>query len=115
MFFDDPAFACYAMHKQSIEDFIDELEERDDPIDEYYRKERLAVMNDINDLYEDSYKEFYLKKCADYEDLMQQFEYELMVNEDLNQIVKGYQLLVKDTHIIDEMNEFIKIRQRICS
>ena len=36
----------------------------------------------------------------------------LMVNEDLNQIVKGYQLLVKDSHIIDEMNEFIKIRQK---
>lgn len=74
--------------------------------------ERQGKINDINDLYEDGYKELYLKKCADYEDLMQQFEYELMVNEDLNQIVKGYQLLVKDSKIIDEMNEFIKIRQK---
>lgn len=85
---------------------------KNDPIEEYYRKEREAVMNDINDLYEDSYKELYLKKCADYEDLLQQFDYELMRNEDLNQIVAGYQLLVKDSHIIDEMNEFIKIRQK---
>lgn len=83
----------------NIDDFIDE-------------QPRQGTINDINDLYEDSYKELYLKKCADYEDLMQQFEYELMVNEDLNQIVKGYQLLVKDSHIIDEMNEFIKIRQK---
>lgn len=75
-------------------------------------EERQGTINDINDLYEDSYKELYLKKCADYEELMQQFQYELMVNEDLNQIVKGYQLLVKDSHIIDEMNEFIKIRQK---
>ena len=74
--------------------------------------ERQGTMNDIENLYEDSYKELYLKKCADYEDLMQQFQYELMANEDLNQIVKGYQLLVKDSHIIDEMNEFIKIRQK---
>lgn len=81
----------------------------DDFIDEHSRQ---GTINDINDLYEDSYKELYLKKCADYEDLMQQFQYELMVNEDLNQIVKGYQLLVKDSHIIDEMNEFIKIRQK---
>lgn len=75
-------------------------------------EERQGTINDINDLYEDGYKELYLKKCGDYEDLMQQFEYELMVNEDLNQIVKGYQLLVKDSKIIDEMNEFIKIRQK---
>ena len=75
-------------------------------------EERQGTINDIENLYEDSYKELYLRKCADYEDLMQQFEYELMVNEDLNQIVKGYQLLVKDSHIIDEMNEFIKIRQK---
>ena len=81
----------------------------DDFIDEHSRQ---GTINDINDLYEDSYKELYLKKCADYEDLMQQFQYELMVNEDLHQIVKGYQLLVKDSHIIDEMNEFIKIRQK---
>lgn len=83
----------------NIEDFVNECS-------------RQGTINDINDLYEDSYKELYLKKCADYEDLMQQFEYELMVNEDLNQIVKGYQLLVKDSKIIDEMNEFIKIRQK---
>ena len=75
-------------------------------------EERQGTINDIENLYEDSYKELYLRKCADYEDLMQQFQYELMVNEDLNQIVKGYQLLVKDSHIIDEMNEFIKIRQK---
>lgn len=83
----------------NIDDFIDE-------------QSRQGTINDIENLYEDSYKELYLKKCADYEDLMQQFQYELMVNEDLNQIVKGYQLLVKDSHIIDEMNEFIKIRQK---
>lgn len=74
--------------------------------------ERQGTINDIENLYEDSYKELYLKKCGDYEDLMQQFQYELMVNEDLHQIVKGYQLLVKDSKIIDEMNEFIKIRQK---
>jgi hypothetical protein len=33
MFFDDPAFACYAMHKQSIEDFIDELSKVSNPND----------------------------------------------------------------------------------
>ena len=31
--FQDPAFACYAMHKQSIEDFIMALSRSDNPND----------------------------------------------------------------------------------
>ena len=81
----------------------------DDFIDEHSRQ---GTINDINDLYEDSYKELYLKKCADYEDLMQQFDYELKRNEDLVQIVAAYQHFVKNAEIIDEVNNFIALRQK---
>ena len=33
MFFDDPGFACYAIHKDSIEEFINLLAKEDDPND----------------------------------------------------------------------------------
>ena len=33
MLFNDPGFCCYAVHKDSIEAFIDRLAEADDPND----------------------------------------------------------------------------------
>lgn len=104
----------------NVEDFINEHSKpKNDPMEEYYRKEREAVMNDINDLYEDSYKELYLDKCDDYDDLKQLYDFEVLrneslkqENEDLTQIVLGYKLLIKDKEIIDEMNKFIEVRQK---
>ena len=88
----------------------------DDFINEHSRQ---GTINDINDLYEDSYKELYLDKCDDYDDLKQLYDFEVLrneslkqENEDLTQIVLGYKLLIKDKEIIDEMNKFIEVRQK---
>ena len=83
----------------NIEDFVNEYS-------------RQGTINDINDLYEDSYKELYLDKCDDYDDLKQLYDFEVMRNEDLTQIIAAYQILVKDAEIIDEVNDFIATRQK---
>ena len=74
-------------------------------IDEFIEEvDRRGTINDINDLYEDSYKELYL-------DMAQLYKYEVQKNEDLKEIIAMYKCLVKDAEIIEQMNEYIKIRQ----
>lgn len=80
----------------------------DDFIDEHSRQ---GTINDINDLYEDSYKELYLDKCDDFNDLQQMYDFEVMRNEDMKEIIKKYEELANE-EIIEQMNEFIATRQK---
>lgn len=80
----------------------------DDFINEHSRQ---GTINDINDLYEDSYKEMYLDKCDDFDDLKQLYDFEVYRNEDLKEIIKKYEELANE-EIIEQMNEFIKTRQK---
>lgn len=82
----------------NIDEFVEELD-------------RQGTMNDINDLYEDSYKELYLDKCDDFNDLQQMYDFEVMRNEDMKEIIKKYEELANE-EIIEQMNEFIATRQK---
>lgn len=73
--------------------------------------DRQGTVNDINDLYEDSYKEMYLDKCDDFNDLQQMYDFEVYRNEDLKEIIKKYEELANE-EIIEQMNEFIATRQK---
>lgn len=74
----------------------------DDFIDEHSRQ---GTINDINDLYEDGYKELY-------EDMCQLYQYEVQKNEDLKEIIRMFETLVQNEEIINQMNEFKRIREQ---
>lgn len=58
--------------------------------------ERQGTVNNINDLYEDSYKELYLKKCDEFNYLKQLYECEIELNEKLRKQNDALQFIVRN-------------------
>ena len=74
--------------------------------------ERLGTINNINNLYEDTYKTMFLQKCADYSELQQLYDYEVKKNEELKEQLEILKILIEDKEIIDKMNAYIEVRNK---
>ena len=59
-------------------------------------EEKQGTINDINDLYEDGYKELYLKKCDEFNYLKQLYEGEIELNEKLRKQNDALQFIVRN-------------------
>ena len=73
---------------------------------------RQGTINDINNLYEDSYKELYLNKCREYKELNDLYELQKQISTKLKHSLIICERIILEKITVAKMNDFIIEKQK---